>query len=401
MKQLIAFVFVITCFYGCKSDIKDTIVSTINQHCKNEKDSCGVFIKMQDVTDFKWDKLYYFNVGTSLEDIDKSLGFHYPFWQDLSESIVFTSGNNVVYHEEHAMTNPSNKPNDGFTFNITSGYLYTPQNAVFIGSRIIVNGFKYYELSTNTTTHTDSTNKYISSTIDSLITDKIGTIPEVIQLNKRSDSINIVTIWVKQVPDTTLKYYVAQAGYTHPERFEPVYTFYVVPNKLDVLYYDTVTDSLLTLEQWRSGGNKYAGKYIGEYGKHLKLDTNVALNNANVHIISNYDVNRSYKLPQKYVWDSSLKAVKIYYSQTMLVINSDNRPDTIRINENTFAMLVNNDNEQIQHYGVLISPHIHHVDKTNKIITMTYSYSIPFSDIGVQVKAIIDFKNNKVTTSIK
>lgn len=56
---------------------------------------------LKDVTDFKWDKVYVFSVGASLEEIDQALGFHYSQWEDIGERIIFVEKGEVVYHEDY------------------------------------------------------------------------------------------------------------------------------------------------------------------------------------------------------------------------------------------------------------------------------------------------------------
>jgi hypothetical protein len=53
------------------------------------------------VTNFKWDKVYIFYVGASLENIEKVLGVPYTQWQDVGDRIIFVNQGKVVYHEEY------------------------------------------------------------------------------------------------------------------------------------------------------------------------------------------------------------------------------------------------------------------------------------------------------------
>ena len=89
-----------------------------------------------------------------------------------------------------------------------------------------------------------------SSKIDSLIYAKIESLPEVEKLVVAKRAGN-KTIFIAQRPDKQFKYYWVQVGITHPDRFEPIYNFYVTPDKFDILYYDTEGDTTLTLKQWR------------------------------------------------------------------------------------------------------------------------------------------------------
>jgi len=57
--------------------------------------------QVKDVTNFKWDKIYIFSVGASLEDIEKTMGVPYKQWQDIGDRIIFVENDKVVYHEEY------------------------------------------------------------------------------------------------------------------------------------------------------------------------------------------------------------------------------------------------------------------------------------------------------------
>jgi hypothetical protein len=133
-------------FGGCKSDFRKKITDEIEKKC-NKEDSCTMTLDMKNVTNFTWDKFYYFNIGTSLNEIDSCLGFHYEYWQDLSESIIFSLNGKIVYHENYPMENPSNNTKGGFTFNLPAKNSYTYENAIFSVSYLLKNGNKYYTLS--------------------------------------------------------------------------------------------------------------------------------------------------------------------------------------------------------------------------------------------------------------
>lgn len=88
--------------------------------------------------------------------------------------------------------------------------------------------------------------------IDSLINDKIASLPEFKELLKYNDRDGNVSIFILKRPQSDFKYYWVQVGRNHPERFEPVYNFYILTESFDILFYDTYADSTLTLKQWRA-----------------------------------------------------------------------------------------------------------------------------------------------------
>jgi hypothetical protein len=67
-----------------------------------------VTVKIKDLTDFKWDKVYIFPPYTGLETIDNDLGFVWPQarsirtdYRDDINLIVFTDNKQVVAYVEH------------------------------------------------------------------------------------------------------------------------------------------------------------------------------------------------------------------------------------------------------------------------------------------------------------
>jgi hypothetical protein len=106
------------------------------------------------------------------------------------------------------------------------------------------------------TTCNAQTFNYNDKRIDSIIYSKIESIPEVDKFVK-TKRIENASIFIAERPDKTFKYYWVQVGIVHPDRFEPVLNFYITPNKFDVLYYDTETDAIWTLQRWRENNNKH------------------------------------------------------------------------------------------------------------------------------------------------
>ncbi|MCG7856950.1 hypothetical protein MD537_08230 [Flavihumibacter sediminis] len=86
-------------------------LSFILTSCKDNSIAAKLYIKcdkqdtcirqVKDVTNFKWDKVFIFPVGASLEEIEKVLGVPYKQWQDVGDRIILVNQGKVVYHEEY------------------------------------------------------------------------------------------------------------------------------------------------------------------------------------------------------------------------------------------------------------------------------------------------------------
>ena len=94
------YIFIISFFFlacGCQNDISKKVINRIQYQC-GDKPNC--IIKISDATDFIWDKMYVFKTSASLEEINKALGFYYPYYHDIARRVIFTQGTKVVYHED-------------------------------------------------------------------------------------------------------------------------------------------------------------------------------------------------------------------------------------------------------------------------------------------------------------
>lgn len=61
-----------------------------------------------------------------------------------------------------------------------------------------------------------------------------------------------LTIWIAATPDETqINYYWLKVGEDNGTNIVTQFNFYVDPVREQVLYYDVVNDTLLTLEDWR------------------------------------------------------------------------------------------------------------------------------------------------------
>ncbi len=59
--------------------------------------------------------------------------------------------------------------------------------------------------------------------------------------------------FISAEPDSSFKYYWVKVGLSDAIRFTTEYNFYVDTTDMSVSYYDTMTDSVIPLEQWRKG----------------------------------------------------------------------------------------------------------------------------------------------------
>jgi len=121
---------------GCQP--KDTIltkniVKSIDNEC-GENGTCQ--IQMKDVTNFKWDKMVVFGLGSSNAEISKALGVEYDGPTDCVSGVVFVYNHKIVdeeivpYYPEHPNKLQYFVGESG-THEDPSCLSFTPENAIF------------------------------------------------------------------------------------------------------------------------------------------------------------------------------------------------------------------------------------------------------------------------------
>jgi len=87
---------------------------------------------------------------------------------------------------------------------------------------------------------------------DEGVLDAVGALPEVHNMMLHDTSVYWhVSMIVKQKPAEKFKYYWIQVGGLTKDRFAPILNFYVSPDNDSIQFLDTVSGSLLSLNEWR------------------------------------------------------------------------------------------------------------------------------------------------------
>jgi hypothetical protein len=129
--SILAILLLCSCGPGKMGKIERHIGERIDA-CK-PGDSCT--IRISDVTDFSWDKMYAFRYNATQDQIDKALGTSFPDYVEFTRRLVFLKNGKIVYREDA----PSNIESPVyreviFDFPGTEVYkTYTTEDAVFRG----------------------------------------------------------------------------------------------------------------------------------------------------------------------------------------------------------------------------------------------------------------------------
>jgi hypothetical protein len=130
---------------GCenKSAIEQKIFDLVNENCTSFP--CNV--ALSDILNGDWKKLYVFKPTATLEDIEKALGFQYPFWDDVGKRFIFVNSENKIVYQEVMFPTYSGLSNDDIIFPMKYEEVYRLyENAPFIVEKINFPDGHYYTL---------------------------------------------------------------------------------------------------------------------------------------------------------------------------------------------------------------------------------------------------------------
>jgi hypothetical protein len=146
--MIITLVILMLIVAGCQkeSSLSDQIIQTIDRKSNGN----GVSdISLREITDFKWDKVVIFQVGSSDEEISNALGVKYEGPTDLMTGLIFVFDHKIVHEEliPYQTEQPANlqifiekKAKD------PNCLAFTLENAVLKGSKEELDGVTYYSI---------------------------------------------------------------------------------------------------------------------------------------------------------------------------------------------------------------------------------------------------------------
>jgi len=128
------------------NDLSNKIIRYIDN---NTGESNSLIFNMNEITDFNWDKLLIYGVGSSSSEISNALGIEYNESTDLVSGMVFVYDDKIVYKEQIPY-NPE-KPEKlllyvGMMYGQPNYRFFTSDNAIFEGSRRESKGKYFYEI---------------------------------------------------------------------------------------------------------------------------------------------------------------------------------------------------------------------------------------------------------------
>ncbi|MBY9079731.1 hypothetical protein [Paenibacillus sp. CGMCC 1.18879] len=141
-------VFLMLIVAGCQKErsLSDQIIQTIDRTSNVNGVSA---ISLKEITDFKWDKVVIFQVGSSDEEINNALGVKYEGPTDLMSGMVFVLDDKIVHEEliPYQTEHPANlqifiekKAKD------PNCVAFTLENAVLKGSKEELDDVTYYSI---------------------------------------------------------------------------------------------------------------------------------------------------------------------------------------------------------------------------------------------------------------
>lgn len=94
--------------------IEGKLVTRIKTTC-GESTKCTV--RLRDVTDFAWDRVYVFKYTATQSELEKAIGAPFPQYVEFKRSIIFLKGGKLVYGEANP-TDVEAPINDQVVFDI-------------------------------------------------------------------------------------------------------------------------------------------------------------------------------------------------------------------------------------------------------------------------------------------
>ena len=102
------------------------------------KSDAPCIVRIKDLTDFQWDKMYVFSYGAYPEYIEKALGAPLPYYVEFQRRMVFLKDGKIVYREDEP-TDVEHLVDGEVTFagmNTEPSYVtFTPETAVFSAAK--------------------------------------------------------------------------------------------------------------------------------------------------------------------------------------------------------------------------------------------------------------------------
>jgi hypothetical protein len=136
MKRFCILTLALLLMLGCsKSGVLERRIGERVDACKAD---APCIVRVKDLTDFPWDKMYVFSYGAYPEYIEKALGTPLPDYVEFQRRLVFLKNGKIVYREDEP-TDIENLVNGEVTFagmDTEPSYVsFTPDTAVFIAAK--------------------------------------------------------------------------------------------------------------------------------------------------------------------------------------------------------------------------------------------------------------------------
>jgi hypothetical protein len=136
MKRFCILTLALSLLLGCSTP--GALERRIGEKVESCKSDAPCIVRIKDLTDFQWDKMYVFSYGAYPEYIEKALGAPLPDYVEFQRRMVFLKDGKIVYREDEP-TDVEHMVDGEVTFggmNTEPSYvLFTPETAVFSAAK--------------------------------------------------------------------------------------------------------------------------------------------------------------------------------------------------------------------------------------------------------------------------
>jgi hypothetical protein len=143
----VLFVCGITCNINDGS-LERSIIKYYNEHCSS---STNCYLRISDLMDRDWDRMFVFKYVVSPEEVLKALNVQrYDEYIEFDRKIIFMKGEKIIYQEQH-WTDPESLVNGEIVFDLSDSErfkVYSKREAIFNVRKVPFDRGCYFELRT-------------------------------------------------------------------------------------------------------------------------------------------------------------------------------------------------------------------------------------------------------------
>lgn len=127
--------------------------------------------------------------------------------------------------------------------------------------------------------------------------------------------------------------------------------------------------------------------FLLDYADGLGHDTIIDLQVGRIKISNNIDTGITIEVPERYLYDGIKRNA---YENIITLGYASNSGKKLIINRSLWAGYIDDQNAELRKYAVPLYWHVSKVDSTGNIVSIKFSASIPYTDLGEDIEICCD-----------